>query len=539
MCAKRCFSFCFILSLTLTSAMAAEFNPVWNASRLREASTFSAQDKIAGTHYFYWYDYPDYHFFENAERTDDYLQDHFPNPEMVSFNSVVWHKQELQNCVDAGLDFILPVYWGVVDNYFADGLVFSVQGLGALQRAITERALEGKPSPKIGLFYDTSTLLPGVRGEAGNAEKYDLRTGIGKDLFYRTIRDFFYQVHPKNWACVDRRPLVVLYGSGFAKYHDGSLFDYVYQKFEQDFGGIRPYIIRDNSWGGKTEGVTSWGAALSGPQIFDRVAQIGAGYNDTAVNGRSTPIRQREEGNFYRWSWNQVLNSQARIVLIETWNEMHEGTSICESKEYGRTYIELTRYYVDRFKSNLPGEESITLEFPEPVHRPASDVGAEYKDAQMVKATLGAGGKEEGLWLVKGQPDGPVQNATQGGSPCAQTPSAGHTYMYFSIADPFLFDATEPVRVTYTYWDAGFDRHVFQYDSHDPNAVLKGAYKDHAAVLCTNTNTWKTVSIELTDARFVNRQNGASDFRFAVMNGALAIKDVAVHKINSVADGVR
>jgi hypothetical protein len=40
---------------------------------------------------------------------------------------------------------------------------------------------------------------------------------------------------------------------------------------------------------------------------------------------------------------------------VETWNELHEGTEICETRELGRKYIELTREYVDILK--LPDKE--------------------------------------------------------------------------------------------------------------------------------------------------------------------------------------
>jgi len=33
-----------------------------------------------------------------------------------------------------------------------------------------------------------------------------------------------------------------------------------------------------------------------------------------------------------------------------TENELHEGTDICETREYGRGYIELTRHYVEMFR---------------------------------------------------------------------------------------------------------------------------------------------------------------------------------------------
>jgi hypothetical protein len=38
-------------------------------------------------------------------------------------------------------------------------------------------------------------------------------------------------------------------------------------------------------------------------------------------------------------------------VHLETWNEYFEGTDIADSKEYGRQYIELTRFYADQFHS--------------------------------------------------------------------------------------------------------------------------------------------------------------------------------------------
>ena len=235
------------LSGIASSAIAQSFEPAWNPAQIQQADTFRSDQRIVGTHYFYWYDYPAMHFFDDGAHTDDALQDHFPWPESVSYNSTAWHAKQLDDCVAAGIDFIIPVYWGAVDNYFSYPNVFSIQGLGPLQRAMADRRREGKPSPKIGLFYDTSTLLPGVRGVRGRSEEYDLATAEGKDIFYRTIRDFFYQIEPQNWACIDGRPLVVLYSSAFAAHHDQSTIDYVYEQFQKDFHGRRPYVIKDNS----------------------------------------------------------------------------------------------------------------------------------------------------------------------------------------------------------------------------------------------------------------------------------------------------
>lgn len=506
-----------------------DFSLNWSQQQVQNAAAFESNQKIVGTHYFYWYDYPGEHFFDNAEKTDDALQDHFVNPEAVSYGSVEWHKQELDDISAAGIDFILPVYWGAPDHYSRRGISFSVDGLSPLQKAIAERAREGKSSPKIGLFYDTSTLLPGMRNEAGS-ERYDLTAEKGRDIFYRTIRDFFYQIEPKYWACIDGRPIVVLYGAGFAKSHGQATVDYVYEQFAKDFYGVKPYIIKDNSWHFDCDATTQWGAALTGPFIYDSVAQIGAGYNDSAVPGRSTPVRERENGDFYRLGWNKILNEDVNIVLIETWNEMHEGTSICASKEYGRTYIDLTAKYAAAFKAGKRLNESITLQYPKLRPRPANNRGMEFKDKGFVSSTLGEGGENNGIWLVRGQPDGPVQQATIADVNCVQNAPGENTYIYFDIADPFFFDQKQPVSITFTYWDEFFQHASLQYDSHDGSATLDGAYKTAGGFACENTHKWVMKTFRIDDARFINRENGGSDFRFAV-NGQLSISEITVKKM--------
>lgn len=518
------------LFLFISIVSAQEFRPVWSPGELKLRDSFSRDQKIVGTHYFYWYDYPHHHFYQDAAHTVDILQDHYVNPKTVSYRDAAWHEKQLDDCADAGIDFILPVYWGTPDNYFKPDISFSIEGLPPLQLAADRRAQEGKKPIKIGLFYDTSTLLPSTRGEINRTEKYDLRTEAGKDIFYRTIRDFFYQIHPRHWASIGGKPLVVLYGAGFAKNHDASLYEYVYKHFEQDFYGIRPYIIRDMSWVDGSDATTQWGAALSGPYFFNNLVQIGAGYNDMAVPGRSTPVRQREDGNFYRWGWNQILDRPAKIVLIETWNEMHEGTGICESREYGRQYIELTKHFSERFKSGLKSENNITLQFNEPVPRPPSTRGQEFADLKTASIELGDPRAEKGIWLAQNQTDGPVRNASYAGVACMETIESSHGYMYFSIADPFLYDIHAPIKLRYRYFDDGFAWHALEYDSHDPTATLNGAYKMAAQIPCTNTKKWITKELTLKDARFVNRENGASDFRIAVGGGAMAVQSVSIVK---------
>lgn len=484
------------------------------------------RERLVATHYFYWYRYPDEHFYNDPARTSDALQDHFVDPESVDYTSPAWHAGELADMVEAGVDVVLPVYWGVPDNYRKSDVAFSVDGLAPLQAAMAGRLEAGLDTPLIGLFYDTTTLLPEVRGESRG--RYDLRTEEGKDIFYRTIRDFFNLVEPRFRATIDGRPIVVLYGSGFAAGHDQDTIDYVYHGFERDFG-VRPWVIKDASWSFRADAVTSWGAALNGPWISDAVAQIGPGYNDMAVPGRSTPIRDREGGDFYRWSWERVMRSEARIVLIETWNEHHEATGISETVEHGRRYIELTSQYTAAWKAGRTIDSQIELRYRDPIARPPSADGAEYAGAPRVSITFGPDG-EQGISLVRGVADGKAAISLDAGEPVVTSIAAQTTYLYFSVADPFFFDERTGLSVEYEYLDSGHAWHVLQYDSHDRRATLSGAYTNARRIVSRDTGEWRTVRLELPDARFANRQNGGADFRFAVADGSLTIRRIVVDR---------
>jgi hypothetical protein len=46
---------------------------------------------------------------------------------------------------------------------------------------------------------------------------------------------------------------------------------------------------------------------------------------------------------FYEYAFWRAIQSHKTLLVIETWDEMHEGSSIAETVEYGRTYLDLTR----------------------------------------------------------------------------------------------------------------------------------------------------------------------------------------------------
>jgi hypothetical protein len=173
---------------------------------------------------------------------------------------------------------------------------------------------------KIGLLLDTTIL---------NDE--DLTEERGKRIFYATIRNHYSKIPPRHWAAIGGRPPVWLCDAQRVFRFDQSAFDYVYEQFPLDFGGLRPYIVREWQWERakntgtdellRTEGLYAWGAAPFGfaddPQFT--IAQVGPGFSNRQFN-RPDPIHTDRRGGRY----------------------------------YEDQLRDLTRRYVDRFKAG-PG----------------------------------------------------------------------------------------------------------------------------------------------------------------------------------------
>lgn len=317
-----------------------------------QSKSFKATDRIVGTYFFYWYDvHTDTHILD-ADGTDA-LTTHPPTLTDFSYTSTNWYRTQLLDMEAAGIDVALMVFWGGPAEHDPDThLHWSFAGLSPLVEARDALVAEGHAPPSIGLFYDTSTLKH-------NQWNYhaDLTTEYGRRWFYATVRDFFSCVPPRHWAMIDGQPIVLLYAAAFARKWDQEVLDYTKAEFAKEFGGRTPWIAPQDSWKLKGDNTCAWGGALSPKN--PGIGEIGPGYDHSAVPGRQPLVRDREGGAFYERSWRTFLRNPSNFVMIETWNEFHEGTDIAESKEYGRQYIELTAEYSKRFKQGWkpPKEE--------------------------------------------------------------------------------------------------------------------------------------------------------------------------------------
>lgn len=487
-----------------------------------------AERATVATHYFYWYHWPTEHFGEPGAPGPEGHCRHLPDPETVSYRSADWHALQFAQMGEAGIDAALPVYWGAPGAYDRPNLAFSRLGLAPMVAALDRLAAEHIAAPKLGLFYDTSTLANDVAGRLPKGGRTDLTTDEGRERFCRTITDYFAAIPQRHWARHRGGALVVLYVSGFASEWDRALGAALRERFAAEFAGERPCLVADASWGDIGQDLTtSWGAALWGPKRFAGVVQLGPGYDDRAVPGRRTPVREREDGAFYGWSWQEVLRARPELVLLETWNELHEGTELCPTREAGRQYLELTRDWIARLRRGDDGGEAIALAWPEPRPRPDPSWGVEGAGRDEVLADF-ATGERVGLRELAWQ-DGPCR--VDGGLLRAGPAADGlGSYLYVQVSDHFAFDLAAGAAFELEVRRRAGDRLAVEYDSHDRAATLAGAYTLVRPSATQQDGEWLVETFRLAAARFANRENGGADLRFVLPDRRAAIARIALRR---------
>lgn len=482
------------------------FGPYLHPSEkdLAVSKSFTSTDRIVGSYYFYWYCTDTKEHIVNGEDGSDGLTDHPPTLDGFCYKSALWHKQQLVDMEAAGIDVALLVFWGAPSERDPQAsLHWSYAGLGPLVQARAELIREQKNPPRIGLFYDTSTLQYNQWHE-----HVDLTTDYGKQWFYATIRDFFSALPPRDWAMIDGKPIVLLYAAAFAKKHDQGFVDFTRAQFKTDFGR-ELYLAPQDSWRVKGDNTCAWGGAFGTKN--PGIGELGPGYNDTAVYGRKPLIANREAGKFYEANWLKFLRQPSPFVMIETWSEFHEGTEICESKEYGRQYIDLTRKYVDLFKKGWM-----------PAWPKGKFTGAKSVD-------IAAGGSANGLILVDTE-DGRFSAQTVAGSNAwvLQRFQPHTLYLYAKADDSFKWSSEMNATLEIEFFDSAPGSLGIEFDGSDPSAPFGGAYTSGDKIQLAGDRKWKTARFQLTRARLLNSQNGGADFRLVAQAPEFAARRLRV-----------
>ncbi|RKU00954.1 hypothetical protein C7H84_25225 [Burkholderia sp. Nafp2/4-1b] len=216
--------------------------------------SYRSDERVVCTTYFYWYDVikgADY--LKNPDGAqasgDEYAFAVTPSDlKGLSYTLPAWHDEQLRDIVSSGIDVILPVYFGS-PFASADDLTqaeaganrpsrFSDPGLVQIVAALNRRKQSGQTVPRVGMFYDTTTLTP------NNAKSWHVDSAVyaGKAWFYETVRNFFSIVPTEHWACIDGRPVIYVYHPSFAARVGEDLYPFVRHRFQLEFG-VDPYIV--------------------------------------------------------------------------------------------------------------------------------------------------------------------------------------------------------------------------------------------------------------------------------------------------------
>ncbi|MFD1049449.1 hypothetical protein ACFQ1S_29900, partial [Kibdelosporangium lantanae] len=97
--------------------------------------------------------------------------------------------------------------------------------------------------------------------------------------------------------------------------------------------------------------------------------------------------------------------------------------------------------------------------------------------------------------------------------------------MYFRVDRRIAFDGKFAVSFEVTYYDTGTFGWTLQYDA------TEAPYKGAKTIVNQGTNTWKTVTITVDDARFAERENEQTDLRIA------SDQPVTLHSVRATVTG--
>ncbi len=256
--------------------------------------------------------------------------------------SVQWHKDQLAEAQQAGIDVILPLFNGR-----------NIEELSCLVQAMKEMKADGESFPLLGVLLDTSAIGTNV----------DLKTATGKLSLYGMIKEFFTRVPAEFRAAIQLpvekggRPacIVAVTGGSAVTAADDNTLSYCNLLFAQDFGGKLMWIGARDCLGiimtmnGYTRFTSGVGIIRNMTNGLD-IAAIGAGYDATAQADAVAPkISPRLDGETYKKDWAAISSPLPTWLMLNSWNGFNEGSAIAPTAEYGERYSFLTRINLLKF----------------------------------------------------------------------------------------------------------------------------------------------------------------------------------------------
>ncbi len=250
--------------------------------------------------------------------------------------------RELLDARYAGLQFVLPNAYG----YDIQPATGEAQNIEAALTAID--AMGG--GIKVGLFNDTWAWGQPVAGPLQNpAPDLSNTEAAAQSIYNVQWKPFFQQISRPHWYTINGAPLIYFYNAGTLNPPSGAsaVILRLKQLFQQDFG-VTPFVDVDRGYGSTTsaDAQFSWDTFSAFPSThvdLETTVTGGLTFANSMVKwdsvGRDTPgaIATATMRIFKGPEiLSQVLQTaaDANVLLLETWNDLGEGTGINRNYDY-------------------------------------------------------------------------------------------------------------------------------------------------------------------------------------------------------------
>lgn len=240
-----------------------------------------------------------------------------------------------------------------------DGFMVSWWGLDHRSNPVLERFVELAPDDFVTIYYETALT-------------FRIRQRSREEAVERIASDMIalLQAHADkpSWIKVDGRPLVVVYivhqytveewsrvkraihDAGIDVFLLGDTYDIAYLAV---FDGLHTYNpIWITRQGKRYDQVFADACTATHAKggLFAATACPGFDNGQLTRHGDRWIVIPREDGHYYRQSWEAAIACDPDWILVCSYNEWGESSVIEPALEFGDHYIQLTRQYTDLYK---------------------------------------------------------------------------------------------------------------------------------------------------------------------------------------------
>jgi Domain of unknown function (DUF5010) len=268
-----------------------------------------------------------------------------PSPSTTGYyapgNTGFWLR-ELLDARYAGLQFMLP-------NVYGYDIQPSTGEAQALEAALLQIDAMGG-GMRVGLFNDTWAWGEPAGGTLMNpAPSLSDTDDAAQRIYAVEWKPFFSAVSPPHWYTVNGAPLIYFYNAGTLVPTSGAsaVIAEMKQLFEADFG-VTPFVVVDTGYGATTsgDGQFGWDTFTNDPSTHlgtETTATGGLTFDNSMVKwdslGRDDPGAIANAQTLIVKGpeiLEQILGASAgaNLLLLETWNDLGEGTGITRNYDY-------------------------------------------------------------------------------------------------------------------------------------------------------------------------------------------------------------